>query len=112
VPSDECTKSFQAVHHRGCQHREKEANTNSEHSYDNPFDATLREQEAKVELDRMPRTGATNKDIFSAPGRITRACKSLMKEEATSITLPSWAEKSLLSIPKISIIPKNQPSRS
>ena len=38
-------------------------NTNSEHSYDNPFDAIPREDEAKVELDRMPHTDATNKDI-------------------------------------------------
>ena len=48
----------------------KEANTNSEHSCDNPFDAILRQHEAKVELDRMPRTGATNKDISQRPAEL------------------------------------------
>jgi hypothetical protein len=45
----------------------KEANTDFEHSYDNPSDAILREHEAKVELDMMPCTGATNKGIPQRP---------------------------------------------
>ena len=42
-------------------------NTNSEHPYDNPFDAIPREHEAKVELHRMPHTDVTNKDISQRP---------------------------------------------
>jgi hypothetical protein len=40
------------------------------HSYDNPSDAILREHEAKVELDMMPCTGATNKDIPQRPAEL------------------------------------------